>query len=56
MHKESKQMSCWIPPPFGYLKLNVDGTMFFYQRKASVDVVLRNEKGEVILACSKVKK
>lgn len=42
----------WQPPPEGYFKLNVDGTLFFDQHRARVGIV-RDEKGEVVMATSK---
>lgn len=42
----------WQNPSEGYFKLNVDGTLFFQQHKARVGVV-RDEKGEVVMATSK---
>ncbi|XP_042939615.1 uncharacterized protein LOC122274667 [Carya illinoinensis] len=44
----------WSPPPEGFLKLNIDGALFFYQKKARVGPVLRDGRGEVIFAASKI--
>ncbi|XP_042965942.1 uncharacterized protein LOC122299620 [Carya illinoinensis] len=44
----------WSPPPEGFLKLNVDGALFFDQKKAGIGAVLRDGRGEVILAASKM--
>ncbi|XP_042974784.1 uncharacterized protein LOC122306423 [Carya illinoinensis] len=46
----------WHPPPSDFLKLNIDGATFPELSVAGVGVVLRNHKGEVIVACSKVEK
>lgn len=54
INKDSKLLCYWKSPPPGYLKLNVDGAMFFCPRNAGVGVVLINERGDVILACSKM--
>ncbi|XP_042950144.1 uncharacterized protein LOC122282259 [Carya illinoinensis] len=44
----------WSPPPEGFLKLNIDGALFFDQKKAGIGAVLRDGRGEVILAASKM--
>ncbi|XP_042985441.1 uncharacterized protein LOC122314103 [Carya illinoinensis] len=57
VRKEAKQICCWNPPPpSGFLKLNVDGAMLYDQQKAGVGVILRDDKGEVLVACSKLEK
>jgi len=43
----------WSPPANDVLKLNVDGTIFHKQCAVSVNLVLRDSKGEVLLAVSK---
>lgn len=60
-HKEvecgSKQMKnsrcCWLPPPSGVLKLNVDWDIFHDQYRAGVGLILRDENDEVIIYASK---
>ncbi|KAF5481238.1 hypothetical protein F2P56_001906 [Juglans regia] len=50
-----KKYGChWNPPPASFLKLNVDGSLFFDQKKAGIGAVLRDEKGDIIFAASKV--
>ncbi|XXG86241.1 hypothetical protein AAC387_Pa11g1173 [Persea americana] len=44
----------WHPPPTGVVKLNVDGVIFENVQKAGVGAVLRDEKGNVIMALSKI--
>ncbi|KAG2689699.1 hypothetical protein I3760_09G151600 [Carya illinoinensis] len=48
-----QRVECWQAPPSGFCKLNVDTALFFYLKKAGVGVVLRDGKGEVIMAVSK---
>ncbi|KAF5478058.1 hypothetical protein F2P56_004648, partial [Juglans regia] len=49
-----KAMCRWLPSEQGMLKLNVDGAVFASQQRAGVGVILRDDKGEVILsACKK---
>ncbi|KAF5478189.1 hypothetical protein F2P56_004771 [Juglans regia] len=49
-----KELCCWKPPAVGSLKLNVDGAMFFDRHKAGIGAVLRDDKGDVVLAASKI--
>ncbi|KAF5454652.1 hypothetical protein F2P56_024300, partial [Juglans regia] len=42
------------PPPEDSFKLNIDGALFFDLNKASMDDVLRNHMGEVLMAVSRV--
>ncbi|XP_041011437.1 uncharacterized protein LOC121255225 [Juglans microcarpa x Juglans regia] len=51
----AKRMCYWEPPPRGFLKLNVDGAMFSYLRKAGVGVVRRDNKGKLVMAASKMR-
>lgn len=52
--KTSQVKCCWIrPPPHGILKLDVDEAVFHDQHKARVDILLRDDKGEVVMAASK---
>ncbi|XP_040989052.1 uncharacterized protein LOC121236684 [Juglans microcarpa x Juglans regia] len=44
----------WKPPPSNWLKLNVDGAVFDEINKAGVGLVLRDGKGNVMLAASKI--
>ncbi|KAF5450596.1 hypothetical protein F2P56_030930 [Juglans regia] len=50
----AKRMCYWEPPPRGFLKLNVDGAMFLNLRKAGVGVVVRDNKGKLVMAASKM--
>ncbi|XP_042954614.1 uncharacterized protein LOC122291030 [Carya illinoinensis] len=43
----------WKPPPIGALKINTDGAMFQGCCTSGVGVILRDEKGKVILAACK---
>lgn len=36
------------------MKLNVDGAMFFDHHKARIGAILRDNKGEIVMAASKV--
>ncbi|KAF5468190.1 hypothetical protein F2P56_012365 [Juglans regia] len=44
---------CWNVPPTGFVKLNVDGALFYDYQKASVGAVVRDDHGQVIMAVSK---
>ncbi|XP_042983363.1 uncharacterized protein LOC122312776 [Carya illinoinensis] len=46
----------WHPPPDDFLKLNIDGATFPEYSVAGIGVVLRDQQGEVVVACSKVEK
>ncbi|XP_042950087.1 uncharacterized protein LOC122282202 [Carya illinoinensis] len=50
------QVVRWHPPPNDFLKLNIDGATFPEHSVARIGVVLRDQYGEVIVACSKVEK
>lgn len=44
---------CWSPPPSKcFPKLNVDGTMLFYLKKIGVRAILKDDKGNCIIATS----
>lgn len=43
----------WSPPPAGWYKVNVDGDTFKEQRNCGVEVVIRNEKDQMMGAISK---
>lgn len=46
----------WNLPPANYLKLNVNGAFFFfYNNKARIEMVLRDEQGQTQLAACMVK-
>lgn len=52
---KTKLLCCWKPPPQGYLKLNVNNALFFFnQKKVGVGVILRNEKGAIVMTASMV--
>ncbi|XP_042979946.1 uncharacterized protein LOC122310130 [Carya illinoinensis] len=40
----------WQPPQDGFLKFNVDGTMFSELKKAGIGLVLRDSRGAVVMA------
>ncbi|XP_035551024.1 uncharacterized protein LOC118349636 [Juglans regia] len=48
-----KQHLKWKPPPTDVLKLNIDGAMFVDLRRTGVGFLLRDAKGELIVATSK---
>ena len=48
----SEALTSWIPPPKSYIKLNVDGVVS--QAFTSLDVVARNEFGEVLKVWAKI--
>ncbi|KAF5455283.1 hypothetical protein F2P56_024878 [Juglans regia] len=52
--QSAKRVYSWNPPPRGFLKLNVDGVVFSDVRKAGVGVVLRDDKGKLVMATSKI--
>lgn len=47
-----RQCGHWNRPPEGFIKLNINGTVFFDQNKVGVGLILRNEKGKTLLAAS----
>lgn len=59
IHKELKDIPSTVagshPGPQGYLKLNIDGAiLFFDQHKAGVGVILRDENEDIVMAASKL--
>lgn len=44
----------WKPSHQDFLKLNVDGVIFFYQHKAGMAVILGNTKGDLVMVASKL--
>ncbi|KAF5468064.1 hypothetical protein F2P56_012246 [Juglans regia] len=42
-----KELYYWKPHVVGFLKLNVNGAMFFNRHKAGIGAVLRDDKGDV---------
>lgn len=42
---QQKTSYSWQPPPTDFLKLNVDGAMFYDQHKAGVGIILLDTKG-----------
>ncbi|KAF5442204.1 hypothetical protein F2P56_034891 [Juglans regia] len=48
-----KQHLKWKPPPLDVLKLNTDGAMFTDLRRAGVGFLLRDAKGELVVAASR---
>ena len=43
----------WKPPSLNRYKINVDGAVFKEQRMASVGILIRDAKGQLIRACSR---
>ena len=43
----------WKPPSLNQYKINVDGAVFKEQRMASVGILIRDAKGQLIRACSR---
>lgn len=43
----------WFPPPTCSYKLNVDGAIFYNQKKAGVGIILRDSSGNVVLVANK---
>ncbi|XP_042942934.1 uncharacterized protein LOC122277122 [Carya illinoinensis] len=52
-HLRKTKYSCWQPPSLGVLKLHVDGAIFEDQDRASVGMLLRNDRGVVLFSTSK---
>ncbi|XP_041004026.1 uncharacterized protein LOC121249385 [Juglans microcarpa x Juglans regia] len=52
-HYPMQKLGCWRAPPPGFCKLNVYAALFFNLQKAGVGAVLRDEKGNVLMAVSK---
>ncbi|KAF5469006.1 hypothetical protein F2P56_013111 [Juglans regia] len=52
--KQVTKVLSWSPPPPGFLKLNVDGAIFPDQHRAGIGIILRDGKGDVVAACSKL--
>lgn len=42
----------WEPPPINFYKLNVDATLFFNLAKVGYGAIVRDWKGETLLAIS----
>ncbi|XP_041015076.1 uncharacterized protein LOC121257859 [Juglans microcarpa x Juglans regia] len=51
--KDLLKVSKWQAPPDGYLKINVNGTIFANLRKAGVGIVLWDMSGRIVIAASK---
>ncbi|KAF5452055.1 hypothetical protein F2P56_027093 [Juglans regia] len=51
--KGMKACCCWLPPPTGVLKLNIDEALFHDQYRLGVGMVLRDEHEKVIFSASK---
>lgn len=49
---ELSQVGCWKTPKEGTLKLNVDRVLFVDLRKIGLRAILRDSKGEVLMAAS----
>ena len=46
--------SLWRPPPLGWYKVNVDGAVFKERGHCGIGVVVRNDKGQIMGALSKL--
>jgi ribonuclease HI len=44
----------WIPPPEGTIYINVDASLFNTSRQMGIGVVVRDHKGDCLLACSEL--
>ncbi|KAF5475513.1 hypothetical protein F2P56_007313 [Juglans regia] len=51
---QPQTLLCWQPPPSGQLKLNFDGAIFYQELKSGVGAVLRDDKGSMIMAMSRL--
>lgn len=49
-----RRYSCREPPPHGFLKLNIDGALFFHNHKAGLGIILINEDKETLMVVNKV--
>ncbi|KAK9009610.1 hypothetical protein V6N11_036141 [Hibiscus sabdariffa] len=45
---------CWIPPPCGYAKLNVDEVVLNFNAKGGIGGVLRGTRGEILFQFSEL--
>ncbi|XP_075654719.1 uncharacterized protein LOC142624872 [Castanea sativa] len=45
--------SCWVPPPHGFYKINVDGASSNLENSSSIGVVIRDSFGQVVAAVRK---
>lgn len=50
--KKTENSHCRSPPLGSFLKLNVNNAMFFDLNKTGIGAILRNSKGEVVMATS----
>ena len=44
---------CWVPPPNGWYKVNVDGAVFSKHKWSEIGVIARDDQGLVVAAMSK---
>lgn len=49
--KEIKRLGCWTPTNF--FKLNTDGALFFDRKEAGIGVILRDGRGDLMMAMCK---
>lgn len=42
----------WEPPQAKFVKINVDGTMFYDLAKAEIDIIVINSRGDAVFAIS----
>ena len=45
--------TCWVPPPHGFHKINVDGVSSDLENSSSISVVIRDSFGQVVASLSK---
>ncbi|KAH1032547.1 hypothetical protein J1N35_044721 [Gossypium stocksii] len=51
--KASRAGVCWISPPPGHVKFNVDGSVFGVSNKAGIGGIFRDEGGRALITFSK---
>nr|XP_023876543.1 uncharacterized protein LOC111988969 [Quercus suber] len=50
---QSTSPTCWVPPPHGFHKINVDGASSELDNSSSIGVVIRDSHGQIVAALSK---
>ncbi|MBA0877235.1 hypothetical protein Goshw_016652, partial [Gossypium schwendimanii] len=48
------QIVGWLPPPLSFLKVNVDASFSFSLQKACSGVIIWDEHGQIMGACSRL--
>ena len=51
--QKTKCLASWFPPPPNTYKINVDGAVCAAEKSARVGILIRDEGGRLIGACSK---